>query len=268
MPYAALHNYSHFSVLDSLMAPEEIVLAAQASGMTAVGLTDRDTLAGAVAFYKKARALNLHPVIGSEVTLDDQTTLVLLVENARGYSNLCRLLTTRIDHSAGVTREDVARFATGLICLAGPRSAPAAAFRQNRPPEPSLRWLQEVFPGRLALELTPHHDDDLRIARLFAETARRLRIPIVAGVATHYLSPDDRLCYDILASMRTLTLLNQRHPESCRPDAITGTQKRTSSVTSARCRRPSRIRCAWRSAASSTSNSATSAFRSSPVTIP
>lgn len=212
MPYAALHNHSYYSLLDSLMAPEEIVAAARASGMRAVGLVDRDTLAGAVQFYKKARAAGLHAVIGSEVTLEDGSALALLVQNARGYANLCRLLTTRVEDAAGVRRTSVERHSEGLICLAGPRSEAARALRRNRPAEPELQWLREVFERNLALELTPHNDDDLRVARLFAETARRLRIPVVTGVAAHYLSPEERLHYDILASMRTLTLLNQKHP--------------------------------------------------------
>lgn len=217
MPFAPLHNYSHFSILDSLLSPDLIAQAAHASAMPAAALTDRDTLAGAVAFYKKTKDLNIHPVIGAEVTLEDQSTLVLLVENNTGYANLCQLLSTRVEHPKGVTPADVQRFSAGLICLAGPASAPALALKQNRPPEPALRFLQDTFPSRLALELAPHHDDDLRVARLSAELARRQRIPIVAAAAVHYFAPEDRLCYDILASMRTLTLLNQKHPQKLPP---------------------------------------------------
>ena len=68
MPYVALHNHSHYSLLDGTMPVEEIVQAAVEYGMPAVGLVDRDTVAGAVQFYKKARAAGIHPVIGSEVT--------------------------------------------------------------------------------------------------------------------------------------------------------------------------------------------------------
>jgi DNA-directed DNA polymerase III PolC len=217
MAYAALHNHSWYSLLDSTLSPERIVEAAVAGGMRAVGLTDRDTVAGAVIFYKKARAAGLHAVTGSEVTLEDATTLTLLVENARGYRNLCRLLTTRIEHPNGVTRADVARYSEGLICLAGPRSAPAVELKQNRPAEPAIAWLREVFGRNLALEISPHNDDDLRVARLFEDLSRRLRIPLAAACDTHYLEPGERLRYDILASMRTLTLVNQRHPEKLPP---------------------------------------------------
>jgi DNA polymerase-3 subunit alpha len=70
MNYIALHNHSYYSLLDSTMAPAEIVEAAVQCGMKAVGLTDRDSLAGAVEFYKAAQVAGIHPVIGCEVTVD------------------------------------------------------------------------------------------------------------------------------------------------------------------------------------------------------
>ncbi|MBI5087036.1 MAG: DNA polymerase III subunit alpha [Acidobacteria bacterium] len=213
MPYAALHNHSFYSLLDSTMPPARIAEAAHASGMTAAAITDRDTVAGAILFYKKAKALELHPVIGCEVTLEDQSSLVLLVENARGYRNLCRLLTTRVEHPGGVTRDDVARYAEGLICLAGPRSAAAAAVRRNAPPDAELRWLRDAFGGNLALEIAPHNDDDLRTARILVDLSRKHHIPLTTGVDTHYLCAGDRLRFDILQSMRTLTLLSQSRPD-------------------------------------------------------
>jgi DNA-directed DNA polymerase III PolC len=217
MSYAALHNHSFYSMLDSTMPPEQIVEAAVASGMRAVGLADRDTLAGAVAFYKKARAAGIHPVIGSEVTLNGGATLVLLVENARGYRNLCRLLTARIDHPDGLTHNDLKQFPEGLICLAGPRSEIAAAIKRNEDPAAALKFLRDTYGTNLALEMTPHNDEDLHLARIFATLSRRHRVALVTTCDTHYLAPDDRLRYDILASMRTLTLLNQRHAEKLPP---------------------------------------------------
>ncbi len=207
MGYAALHCHSFYSLLDGIMPPEQVAEAAHVSGMTAAALVDRDTVAGAVLFYKKARELGLHAVIGSEVTLPDKSTLVLLVENARGYRNLCRVIT------AGAGDETLGEYCEGLICLAGPRSSVAEAVRRNEAPELALQKLRERYGRSLALEISPHNDEDLRVARLFAELSRRERIPLTTTVDTHYLSAEDRLQYDILQSMRTLTLLNQRHPE-------------------------------------------------------
>jgi DNA-directed DNA polymerase III PolC len=200
MTYAALHNHSYYSLLDSAMSVGQLVDAAREHHITGVGLVDRDTLAGAVEFYKRARSAGLHAVIGSEVTLSGGGTLVLLVENAAGYANLCRLISTRVEHTDGVTLDDVARYSAGLLCLTSSAD------------EPFLLGLREMFDARLALEVSPHTEEDLRRARAMGRLSRRHRIPLVATAGAHYRAPEDRLRYDILASMRTLTLLGQPHP--------------------------------------------------------
>lgn len=232
------------------MTPEQVAEAAHASGMPAAALTDRDTLAGAVRFYRRARQLGIHPVIGAEVSLAEGGALVLLAENARGYENLCRLLTEasvsyhESDHEsdrwngkppadeqasrggsssprrlnpAGVTREQLARFSEGLICLAGERSPVGQALLRGRTGEEELQFLQSVYGRNLALEITPHHETSLRLARFLVELARRRRVPLAAAADTHYREPQEWLKYDILQSMRTLTLLGQSHPEKLPP---------------------------------------------------
>lgn len=217
MPLAALHLHSWFSLLDSTLSIDALVASAVRHNYPAAALTDRDTLAGAIEFWKKARAAGIHPVIGSEVTCADGTSLVLLVENAEGYRQLCRLLTARVEHPDGLPIEVFAAHSAGLICLAGPRSAVAQALRRNQPAEPPVTQLREIYGRNLALSIGPHHDDDLRIARLFADLARRHRIPLTAAADTHYLAPGDRLRFDVLQSIRTLTLLNQEHPAKLPP---------------------------------------------------
>ena len=217
MPPAALHLHSWFSLLDSTLSIDTLVAAAVRHNYPAAALTDRDTLAGAIEFWKKARAVGIHPVIGSEVTCAGGSSLVLLVENAEGYRQLCRLLTARIEHPDGLPIEIIAAHSSGLICLAGPRSALAHALRRNQPAEPLVTQLRDIYGRNLALSIAPHHDDDLRIARLFADLARRHRIPLTAAADTHYLAPGDRLRFDVLQSIRTLTLLNQEHPAKLPP---------------------------------------------------
>ncbi len=198
MSYVALHNHSYYSLLDSMLSIDDLVEAAVRLRMPAMGLTDCGTVAGAVQFYKKARAAGIHPVIGSEVSLPGGRHLTLLVENAAGYRNLCRLL------SRGATLERLAAAPEGLICLYGPR---------NPATETAIGECREIFGRNLVLEVSPHNEEDLRTARLFTRLARRLRIPVAATADAHYRSPDERPAYDILAAMRTLTLLNQAHPD-------------------------------------------------------
>ncbi len=200
--YIALRNHTVYSILDGTMSVDDLVATALSAGMPVAAITDRDTVAGAVQFYKKARAVGVRPIIGSEVTMAGGRTIVLLVENEQGYANLCQLLSTRIDCPDGVTAENMGRYAGGLICLWGSRSGYGEQY---------LKDIHEIYGRNLAVEISPHNEADLAHSRWAVAAARRMRLPIVATSDAHYRHRSDRLRYDILSAMRTLTMLGQPH---------------------------------------------------------
>ncbi len=62
-------------------------------GLPALALTDRDGVYGVVRAHVKAREVGLKLIIGSEISIDDGSTIVLLAQDRGGYANLCRLIT-------------------------------------------------------------------------------------------------------------------------------------------------------------------------------
>ncbi|HYO30283.1 MAG TPA: PHP domain-containing protein, partial [Thermomicrobiales bacterium] len=92
-PYAELHLHTAFSFLDGASLPEELVAAAANLGYRSLAVTDHDGLYGAMEFARAARAADIAPITGAELTLADGSHLTLLAETATGYANLCRLLT-------------------------------------------------------------------------------------------------------------------------------------------------------------------------------
>lgn len=104
--YVELHAHSAFSFLDGASLPDELVAAAVELGHGALALTDHDNVCGAMEFARSAQALGLRPIHGAELTLDDGRHLTLLVEDERGWRNLCRLLTLAHAHTRG---ENLAR---------------------------------------------------------------------------------------------------------------------------------------------------------------
>jgi error-prone DNA polymerase len=101
VPYVELHAHSAFSFLDGASLPDELVAAALEQGHEALALTDHDNVCGAMEFAASARALGLRAIHGAELTLDDGRHLTLLVEDERGWRNLCRLLTLAHAHTRG-----------------------------------------------------------------------------------------------------------------------------------------------------------------------
>ena len=91
--FVHLHTHSYYSLLDGIPSPEELVLAAKKTGMTALALTDHNGLYGAVEFYQKAKEYGIKPIIGAELTFDEKYNLVFLVKNDTGYRHLCKIIT-------------------------------------------------------------------------------------------------------------------------------------------------------------------------------
>src|SRR5438270_3271340 len=126
--YTELHCHSAFSFLDGASLPDELVAAALELGYDALALTDHNSVSGSMEFAVSARALGLRAIHGAEVDLNDGRHLTLLVENERGWSNLCRILTRAHAHTrekpgppsqAYVALETILEHTDGLVCLSG-----------------------------------------------------------------------------------------------------------------------------------------------------
>lgn len=210
-PYIPLRARSYYTFLDSTLSPAALVNLAKQHGQTAVALTDLGNLHGAVEFAQEAKRAGIKPVFGTELRVQDQPVL-LFVESAAGYANLNRLLSLKAgpDHSEGAVaaqqrralpRERLAEFGRGLIAVS---------------PDTTLA---EFFPGHFY--------------QMATKGTTGGRHAVVACPAIHYALPGDRMKYDIVQSIRTLTLLRQSHPEKRVEGAL---HFRTPSELAAACR--------------------------------
>jgi error-prone DNA polymerase len=236
-PYVELHCHSAYSFLDGTSLPDELIARAGELGHCALALTDHDNLAGAMELAMAAVDSPVRPIFGAEVTIDapgatggdgpkyeargpryerkgaryegDEAYrhLTLLVRDAVGWRNLCRLLTrahagTRdtTDRRAGqpsVTIEDVAEHAEGLVCLSG------CATHGVRDEAEVRRLLDAFGPERFRVELQRRYarGDRVRIKSLRA-LARRLQVPTVATGDVHAHTAMRALLQDAFVSVR------------------------------------------------------------------
>src|ERR1700749_1450075 len=216
--YAELHCHSAFSFLDGASLPDELVPTALALGYEALALTDHNSVSGSMEFAVAARALGLRPIHGAEVDLDDGRHLPLLVRDARGWSNLCRILTRAHAHTRDgrpgapptdpeISLQTVLDHAEGLVCLSG------CAVRGVHD-EPTLRRLRDAFgPQRLRVELQRPflHDDRARNRRL-VELARRLEVACVATGNVHAHAHARAPLQDAFVAIREHTTLDASEP--------------------------------------------------------
>jgi error-prone DNA polymerase len=240
--YAELHTHSYFSLLDGATSPEMLVQQAQELGLTALALTDHDSLAGAIRFWTAAQSVELHVVIGTEVTLEDGHHLTLLAETQRGYANLCRLLTrARLDviegpspqrHGGGTEEHrgeegEVAfdldnwpgkvepslsyarlgELSGGLIALSGCRKGPVAApllDGDDRAAYAAVERLAGIFDrDHFYIEIQHHYlPDDQRLNRQLVAVAQAFELPLVATNNVHYATNTDKPLHDVLIATR------------------------------------------------------------------
>ncbi len=100
--------HSNYSFLDSTLSIEAIVELAKRDELPAIALTDSANLHGAVQFAQAAKDAGIKPIIGAEIFVEGKP-LRLYVQNARGYTNLCHILTQRRANSGPTGRFGNAR---------------------------------------------------------------------------------------------------------------------------------------------------------------
>jgi error-prone DNA polymerase len=132
--YVELHAHSAFSFLDGASLPDELAVAALELGHEALALTDHDNVCGAMEHAQACKAIGLRALHGAELTLDDGRHLTLLVEDERGWRNLCRLVTRAHAHTRGDEPADLRGDAEGeRVLAAGARTGePASSARGGR----------------------------------------------------------------------------------------------------------------------------------------
>ena len=90
--YAELGVMTNFSFLEGASHPHELMLQAKALGLAAVGVADRNTLAGVVRALMGAETAEIPLLVGARLGFLDGTELIVFPRDRAAYGRLCRLL--------------------------------------------------------------------------------------------------------------------------------------------------------------------------------
>jgi error-prone DNA polymerase len=195
--YAELDVTSNFSFLRGGSHGEELVAQAKALGLSAIAVTDRNTLAGVVRAHLAAKEVGIKFIVGTRLDLEDGISLLAYPTDRTAYGRLCRLLTLgqRRAEKGKCTLHlaDVADHAEGLIFIALSES------------ESQLHEIKKALGPQTRIYLAARHsyrgDDRARIANLGA-LAQRTGVPLVATNAVLYHAPHRRSLQDVLTCIR------------------------------------------------------------------
>jgi error-prone DNA polymerase len=239
-PYVELHCHSAYSFLDGVSLPDELAHRAAELGYEALALTDHNSLSGSMELAQAAPYAGLRAIHGAEIDVtglarhpgggpenanrslggsaplpSGHRHITLLVRDARGWSNLCRIVTRahagtrerREPTQPVVDLQTVIDHNEGLVCLTG-------CARHGVHDEGGVRRLLDAFgPERLCVELQrPYARHDRTRNRALAALASRVGLRCVATGDVHAHTNERAHLQDAFVALRHHTTLDASEP--------------------------------------------------------
>ena len=199
-PYVELGVTSPFSFLRGASAANELVTSALLLGYEAIGIADRNTLAGVVRMHSACELVGMRPLIGCRLDLTDAPSLLVYPIDRNGYGQLSRLLSLgkmRAEKGeCALTLGDVAAHAEGIAFSAWP-SDDLDDFERELP------RLHDAIPSlrHVAASWLYRGDDAARIERL-DRLAKAHGCTILTTNDVHYHAPERRPLQDVVTCIR------------------------------------------------------------------
>ena len=199
--YAELHCLTNYSFLQGASHPDELVQRAFDLGYRALAITDRHSLAGVVRAHATAKPLGLKLMMGTEITPQDSSHVILLATNRQGYGRLSRLLTLgkrrTVKGECQLNFRDIAEHSEGLL---------ACVLLDEDQPEQQLGELanwNEAWGDRCSLVARLNHGphDEWLLDR-YLQIEQQTGIPLVASNGVLFHEPSRRYLHDVLTAIR------------------------------------------------------------------
>ena len=244
--YAEVAVTTNYSFLRGASHPRELVERAAQLGHAAIGIADRNTLAGVVRAYAALQEIGgVKPrlLVGARLVFMDGTPDILAYPMDRAaYGRLCRLLSTgKLRAPKGechLILGDLLKWQDGLLLVVMTEDS-----REDIVEPPPLRFwnkelalhdeaLGDVVPvtrtrdyddmrrlvetlagkaqGRVWLGVSmPYHGDDMRLLKQWQRMGQAAGVPLLAHNNVLYHAPERRELQDVVTCIRTHVTLNQ-----------------------------------------------------------
>ncbi len=219
--FVHLRVKSAYSLLEGAIRAKELADLARTNSMPAVAVTDVNNLFGVFEISEALAKAGVQPIVGTLLSVElaerDNAQgfvrnarppgLALLVQNAQGYRNLAKLLSTAYLGAAPgdwphVKAETLAAHADGLIALTGGPGGPVnRLIEQNQSAAAGLLLdkLKTMFGDRLYVELQRHGLAEERAAEsVLVDLAYEKELPLVATNDVHFGKADMYEAHDAL----------------------------------------------------------------------
>ncbi|MBB4113241.1 error-prone DNA polymerase [Rhizobium sp. BK226] len=207
MKYAELQVTTHFSFLRGASSADELFATAKELGIDALGVVDRNSLAGIVRALEASRATGVRLVVGCRLDLQDGMSILVFPTNRAAYSRLTRLITLGKGRGGKnnciLHLDDVGLYAHGLIGILVPDLPDETCAVQ-------LRKMSEIFGNRayVSLALRRRPNDQLRLHEI-SNLASKFKVRTVVTNDVLFHEPSRRQLQDVVTCIRNNTTIDE-----------------------------------------------------------
>jgi len=234
--YFNFHIHSHYSLLDGLSKPDNIVKRLQELGQSGSAITDHGNLFGSVKFLQKMTKANLKPIIGIEfyicdqdATVQDNTNrhlshLLLYAKNNQGWKTLLKIVAeaNKPEHYYYKPRLSVKQLAPlldgNIIGICGHLGSTLShlILDDNKDVTYGVKLakrLQELFKGQFYLEGQLYDTNVIPESKILTDMMREISkksgIKMIPTNDAHYCKPEDAFDQRILLCRNLNQTLDQ-----------------------------------------------------------
>ncbi len=230
--FVHLHVHSHYSLMDGLNTPYELLQAAKNQGQTSLSVTDHGTLSSHRDMQIAAKELGMKPILGLEAYIsvtdrfdkrtvakrDDNTSLynhiILLAKNDQGLKNLQKLSqiawTEGYYHKPRIDMEVLWEFGEGIIVISGCMNGLISKAIERGEKEHAgdlVKKFKERFGDDFYIEVQSHNPTELNSALL--SLADELGVKPVATGDCHFAKKEERDLEELLLILSTKPTQNK-----------------------------------------------------------
>jgi error-prone DNA polymerase len=199
--FSELGALSNFTFLEGASHPREIVAQAKALGMPAIGIADRNSVAGLVRGMVAAEQAGLRFVPGIRLCLQDGQEYLAWPTDRAAWGRLTRMISTaRMAGEKGetlLTRDMLPEGCAGSVLAALPPITPDSTFAERLRQDQRLLARHLALPLFCAVDHRARGDDQARLDALAG-----IGLPLIAAGGVRYHVPERRRVADVLTAIR------------------------------------------------------------------
>ena len=209
MSFIPLHVNSTYTFLSSALPLDKLINHAIKNKLSSIALTDFNSLTGEVSFYNKCESNHIKPIIGLDLTIEDNL-FTFLVSNETGYKNLLKL--SSLYNLGKLNFKNAKGLTDGLITII---SSKQSKLLERRDQLGDMRFayylknIEDTF-GKLYIGLEIYNLKDQVDIKDLRKYLLDRNYSLLAFPFIRYLNKEDEIVYRIAQAIKNDTHLEEK----------------------------------------------------------